>query len=105
MHNQYKIRVILISSLTPDIRSAGSIILRRHLVDNPEIDLLQVALPRLAELGAEHRPDLLGGVTILQGNGLDDQQRPVPLVAVPYYAWANRKKGAMTVWVRESAAK
>ena len=31
--------MILISSLTPDIPSAGSIILRRHLVDNPEIDL------------------------------------------------------------------
>ena len=31
--------MILISSLTPDIPSAGSIILQRHLVDNPEIDL------------------------------------------------------------------
>jgi DUF1680 family protein len=25
----------------------------------------------------------------------------VPLVAVPYYAWANRDPGAMLVWIRE----
>ena len=34
--------MILISSMTTDMRCAGSIILRRHLVDNPQIDL-QVA--------------------------------------------------------------
>ena len=39
LQHRNKIRVILISSLTPDIRSAGSIILRRHLVDDPHIDL------------------------------------------------------------------
>ncbi|MDQ3699433.1 MAG: hypothetical protein M3442_00760, partial [Chloroflexota bacterium] len=27
-------------------------------------------------------------------------RRPVPFVAVPYYAWANRAAGPMLVWLR-----
>ena len=73
-------------------------------VDNPNVDVLSVALPREAELRAEHRDQLLGGVTVLQGKVLDDQQRPVTLTAVPYYSWANREKGAMTVWINEAPA-
>ncbi|MGB2807061.1 MAG: beta-L-arabinofuranosidase domain-containing protein [Sedimentisphaerales bacterium] len=71
-------------------------------VDNPNVDVLSAALPREAELRAEHRDRLLGGVTVLQGKGLDDRQRPVTLTAVPYYSWANREKGAMTVWINEA---
>ncbi len=71
-------------------------------VDNPNVDVFSVALPRKAELRAEHRDRLLGGVTVLQGKGLDDRQRPVTLTAVPYYSWANREKGAMTVWIDEA---
>ena len=71
-------------------------------VDNPNVDVLSVALSRKAELRAEYRPGLLGGVTVLQGKGLDDRQRPVALTAVPYYSWANREKGAMTVWINEA---
>jgi len=25
------------------------------------------------------------------------------MTAIPYYAWANRQRGAMTVWLNESA--
>jgi DUF1680 family protein len=75
-----------------------------EVVDNPNVDVLSVALPREAELHAEHIERLLGGVTILQGKALDDRQRPVTLTAVPYYSWANRKKGAMTVWIDETPA-
>ncbi len=71
-------------------------------VDNPNVDVLKVALLREAELHAEHRDRLLGGVTVLQGKALDDRQRPVTLTAVPYYSWANREKGAMTVWINET---
>ncbi|OHB82415.1 MAG: hypothetical protein A2Z38_01165 [Planctomycetes bacterium RBG_19FT_COMBO_48_8] len=79
----------------------GPIIYCFEAVDNPNVDVLSIALPREAELSAEPRPELLGGVTILQGKGLDDRQRPVTLTAVPYYSWANRDKGAMTVWINE----
>jgi len=43
----------------------------------------------------------LGDGTVLQGKALADGQRPVTLMAVPCYAWANREKGAMTVWMGE----
>lgn len=71
-------------------------------VDNPKIDVFSVTLPREAELRAEHRDRLLGGVTVLQGKGLDNRQYPVTLTAVPYYSWANRERGAMTVWINEA---
>lgn len=75
-----------------------------------------IVLPSDAALSAVVAPDLLGGVTVLQGEGhapdagsWDDQlyrpagqttQRPVRITAVPYYAWNNRGKGKMTVWIR-----
>lgn len=65
--------------------------------------VLDLRLPLDAPLRHEHRADLLGGVTIVTAMttraaapGLD---RPHPLVAVPYYAWANRGKGEMAVWI------
>ncbi|MCF7731063.1 MAG: glycoside hydrolase family 127 protein [Akkermansiaceae bacterium] len=70
-------------------------------VDNKDIDLFKMTLPRNAGLRAEHRPDLLGGITVVQCQGLDDNQQPVKLTAVPYYAWANRDQGAMTIWIKE----
>lgn len=56
---------------------------------------LNLVLPDGAALTAEHRPGLLGGVTVICGPAL---------IAVPYYAWANREAGEMSVWfARESA--
>jgi DUF1680 family protein len=79
----------------------GPIIYCIEAIDNPNLDVLNAALPREAELHAEHRADLLSGVTNLQGKALDSKQRPVTLTAVPYYCWANREKGAMAVWIKE----
>ncbi|MCD6393019.1 MAG: glycoside hydrolase family 127 protein [Planctomycetes bacterium] len=71
-------------------------------VDNPDIKVLGVALPKEAKLHAQYRPELLGGATIIEGKALADEKRPVKLTAVPYYSWANREKGAMTVWIDEA---
>ena len=71
-------------------------------VDHPNVNVLNVALARETELRSEHRNALLGGVTVLQGKGVDDRQNPVTLTAVPYYAWANREEGAMTIWINEA---
>lgn len=79
----------------------GPIVYCLESVDHGESDVLKVSLPRDAKLSAEHRPDLLGGVTVLRTTGRDDQQRGVDLTAVPYYTWQNRDPGAMTVWVNE----
>jgi len=80
----------------------GPIVYCLEAVDQPGVDLFRLVLPRETDLRAEHRAGLLGGVTVLQGNALADAARPVVLTAVPYYAWANREKGAMTVWVDEA---
>lgn len=48
-------------------------------------------VPLDAEIGSSFRKDLLGGVQVLTAPNL---------LAVPYYAWANRGRGEMVVWVR-----
>lgn len=64
-------------------------------------------LPEDADVLAEHRPDLLGGVTVLRGEarravrGEDGiaTSTAVPFTAIPYYAWAHREVGEMAVWL------
>jgi DUF1680 family protein len=80
----------------------GPIVYCLEALDHPDVDISRLALPRKADLKAEHRAELLGGVTVLQGKALADGKRPTTLTAVPYYAWANREKAAMTVWLDEA---
>lgn len=75
--------------------------------DNPDGRLRNLLLPDTASLVAEERPSLLGGVTAIRGTALslamDDHDQVVkaeqPFTAIPYYAWANRGRGAMEVWL------
>ncbi len=76
-----------------------------------------LALPRSAPLTAEWRGDLLGGVMVLGATGLSVHEEdwrelyvPVdeavratrqPLLAVPYFASANREPTDMVVWVAD----
>jgi hypothetical protein len=80
----------------------GPIIYCLEAVDHPDVDIFRLALLRKADLKAEHQPALLGGVTILRGKALADGKHPTKLTAIPYYAWANREKGAMKVWINEA---
>jgi len=57
-----------------------------------------LALDPKATLTAEHRPKLLGGVTVLTGQAAT-HRGPVDLRAIPYYAWDNRTAGEMAVWL------
>ena len=72
-------------------------------LDNEDIDLFKLSLPRSAELTSEHRPDLLEGVTVIKGKGFDTDGKSVMMTAIPYHAWANRGKSPMLVWIKESA--
>jgi DUF1680 family protein len=47
------------------------------------------------DLVERERPDLLGGVTTVEVPARDGRT----LTAIPYYAWANRAVGPMTVWI------
>jgi hypothetical protein len=66
-----------------------------------------LVLPDDAKIAVEHRPDLLGGVTVLTGTvraafrekGGAVKVEPAEMTAVPYYAWCNRGAGALAVWL------
>jgi len=67
-------------------------------------------LPREASLSPVFEKDLLNGVVVLKGdarqvivdaNGENIHTEKQTLTAIPYYAWANRGKGEMTVWLPE----
>jgi hypothetical protein len=90
--------------------------------DNPNIDLRDVVLRPRREPQAQFRPDLLGGVVTLHAMAVLDAPNerwsgplyqpgtdgpsegpnpPLEVIAVPYFAWANRAPGQMRVWIRE----
>ena len=93
----------------------GPLVFCLEQADHPD-GVLNLAVPRDAELVAEHRPELLGGVTVITGTALrlpeqawnGQLYRParpeekVPFTAIPYYAWDNRAPGEMIVWVPEA---
>jgi DUF1680 family protein len=78
--------------------------------------LANLVLPRGAELKAEKAKDQLGGVVVVKGfaetapeqdwkDALYQAVPPssrVPITAIPYYAWDNRKAGPMKVWLPQT---
>ena len=82
----------------------GPIVYCFEAADNPGIAFSKTVLPTEVGIQALHRPELLGGLTVLQTKGLDEQHNSIALTAIPYYAWTNREKGPMTVWINETSA-
>lgn len=84
--------------------------------DVPDGHVLNLLLPDEMELAVEHRPDLLGGVTVLRGKALatrwsldeagkkELQRSPVEITAIPYHVWAHRGRGEMAVWLARNEA-
>ncbi len=69
-----------------------------------------IILPATAKFEAVFNPALLNGVMVLKSqsstieissNGQEIKTTTKPFTAIPYYAWANRGKGEMTVWIPE----
>ena len=80
----------------------GPLVYAFETVDNgPALDNLQI--PAEAEIVRSPRADLLGGMEVLTGTGVEvgGNGRARPFVAVPYFAWANRGRGEMLVWIRQ----
>jgi len=97
----------------------GPIVYCLEEVDNPvtPLDRISIEPARVSDFVVEHRPDLLGGVTVLRGpaqviseEGWDSHtlyRRNHPsrtvdaeIVAIPYATWDNRAAGEMRVWLR-----
>jgi hypothetical protein len=80
--------------------------------DNPGGKVRNLLLPANSDLTAEFRPNLLKGVAVLKGKAqtvsLDDQGQlrhaEQDFTAIPYFAWANRGRGQMAVWLADSAS-
>ena len=53
------------------------------------------------QLRPEHRPDLLGGITIIRGKTAAGKD----FTAIPFYAMANREKSEQEVWIRQQGMK
>jgi DUF1680 family protein len=69
-----------------------------------------IILPDDIQFNATHKKDLLNGVTVLTSEALaleiDQTGQKVttvkrPFTAIPYYAWAHRGEGEMTIWFPE----
>jgi DUF1680 family protein len=86
--------------------------------DNPGFDVWNLVLSHDSTFKTEWKPKLLNGVVVICGESSVDEMegfenklyrpvsetstklRNVRFTAIPYYAWANREAGPMTVWIR-----
>lgn len=75
----------------------GPIVYCLEQEDNMDLAYDEFSIRPDLSLAAQFRPDLLGGVIVLQGHDPDG----VPVTFIPYYAWDNRSPGFMQVWVKE----
>lgn len=79
-------------------------------------DIGSIILPRDSALRYVYKPNLLNGVGTIEGEALkpargnwdgklydinDLAVSKMKITAIPYYAWANRSVGEMTVWINE----
>ncbi|MFF3331009.1 glycoside hydrolase family 127 protein [Streptomyces sp. NPDC002888] len=62
-----------------------------------------LTLPDGGHLTVTPAPELLGGVSVITADGRRRSDgAAVPLTAVPYCAWANRRPGPMRVWIPQT---
>jgi DUF1680 family protein len=99
----------------------GPLVYCLEAADN-EGGVRNLVIPPESPLTARFRPDLLGGVTVVEGTAQALYQAPWPeqlygpssevpavtrarthFTAIPYFANANRRRGEMLVWVAETA--
>lgn len=94
----------------------GPVVYCAEVADHPDRPVSSLSLPRDSQLTAVHRPEILGGVTTIEGPALANSParwngalyrdaapgEPARLTAIPYCVWDNRTPGEMTVWLPES---
>jgi len=91
----------------------GPLVYCVEAVDNGGLRTDAIVLPDEANLQVSRRKDLLEDVVVMTGDvavafeprwGEHAKVRSHPMVAVPYYAWANRGEGYMDVWLARTPA-
>jgi hypothetical protein len=90
----------------------GPVIYTAEWVDNPNGKVRNLMLPDNQPLQAEYKSDLLRGVEVVKAKGValsktangELVRTPEDITLIPYYAWANRGKGQMMVWLPDTEA-
>jgi DUF1680 family protein len=86
----------------------GPLVYCVEAIDNGGLRTDAIVLPDTTSFKTELRKDLLGEVVTITGTseiaiepktGEPAQSRPHPIVAIPYYSWANRTDGYMDIWL------
>jgi DUF1680 family protein len=79
----------------------GPVVYALEGVDN-DGHVLDTTVPVEAAFAPSTRADLLGGVTVLTTTLPATTTTPArTITAIPYFAWANRGRGEMVVWVKK----
>lgn len=97
-------RVIHGNPLVSDIKNKlsvmrGPVVYAVESVDLPPgISVDDVLLPENINLQPQHQPNLLGGVTVLNGQAFTSTDS-FNIQMIPYYAWSNRGISSMRVWL------
>lgn len=97
----------------------GPLVYCLEAVDNPDVLLSEIRINHSDKPEIEFVPDLLGGIVRLHLSGsirpidvdwndklyrpaqlnlLHANDREIEVVSIPYFAWANRVPGAMSIW-------
>ncbi len=74
----------------------GPLVYCAEEADNGSV--LTLKITEIENWRSDFVPDLLGGVSVIQGIGERDGFT-IPVTLIPYYAWANRDGGEMAVWL------
>jgi hypothetical protein len=90
----------------------GPIVYCAEWPDNPSAKVRNLSLPDDQAFSAAFEPSLLNGVETISGKAVATAKNAdgtvtkteQPFKAIPYYAWANRGKGEMSVWFKDLAA-
>lgn len=79
--------------------SRGPVVYCVEEIDNGKVRNISVG--KNPEPSFEYKSDLLSGVGIIKFKGFDSFGKEKEFVAIPYFAWANRGKGEMAVWINK----
>lgn len=90
----------------------GPLVYAAEWTDNPNGKVRNLVLPDSSGLVARFNPGLLKGVTVVEGRAIaltyDTKGNVIKttqaFTAIPYYAWANRGRGEMIVWIPNTEA-
>jgi hypothetical protein len=115
------VQLIEANPLAEEIRNQvavrrGPIVYCLESIDLPDgIGIMDVVIPSQIKLRNHFEKELLGGVTVLEGKAhvlagsnwgqtlyrqIENQEpKAVDIRLIPYYAWSNRGKSEMTVWI------